>query len=156
MIESLETVVDYIDKVISEEVTDRKVARATESCSELVKNTDRLIMIGNMTENKAEISDLSDNITAVSYNSRSCSQQQVEQLKKDKITLNKIICHLKQRIGLYCATTLATTAISTDYSVIQSSITQKTDSTTSTLLYSEIPVKLSTMTTPTGEKLRFL
>ena len=150
MIASLEAVVDYIDKVISAELTRGKVARATESCSELVKSTDRLIMIGNMTEYKAEIADLRSNITAVSYKNRSCSQQQVQQLRKDRITLNQIICHLKQIIGLHCVSTVA----ATDYSVTQSSAT--TDSSTAALLYSEIPFKLSTMTSPAGENLHYL
>ena len=100
MIASLESVVEHIDKVISNFT--RLVERRTTRCSELLQNTDRLIEIGNITASKDEIFELSDDITGAAINISSCNIIQIEELKEDKIKLNQIICHLKERIGLYC------------------------------------------------------
>ena len=135
MIENLESVVTYIDQVISNFTNslNRRNRAAYGTCSWLDENLDRLIAIGNDTSKKSEIYQIDNNITEAHIDISSCNQTHIDALKTDRVLLYQIICHLKERIGLSCPTTyFSTTSIATTTITSMVSTPMKTTSTTST------------------------
>ena len=135
MIENLESVVTFIDEVISNFTNSlsRRNRAAYGSCTWLDENLDRLIAIGNDTSKKSEIYQIDNNITEAHIDISSCNQTHIDALKNDRVQLYQIICHLKERIGLSCPTTyFSTTLIATTITSMVST-PMKTTSTASTL-----------------------
>ena len=135
MIENLESVVTFIDEVISNFTNSlsRRNRAAYGSCTWLDENLDRLIAIGNDTSKKSEIYQIDNNITEAHIDISSCNQTHIDALKNDRVQLYQIICHLKERIGLSCPTTyFSTTSFATTITSMVST-PMKTTSTASTL-----------------------
>ena len=158
MIVKLQSVVTHIDEVIENFTNSRdsKVRAVYGSCSWLDENLDRLIEIGNDTSKKTEIYQIENDITEVQIDMSSCSQTHINALKEHKVNLYQIICHMKERIGMSCASTFSSmtsvTSMQTFTSVHTTSIQTITPISSTTIdTSSQIATntfKFSTATTP--------
>ena len=103
IITSLESIVDFLDKLISN--FNGRSRSTMKSCHWLDFKLELLLAIGNDTTKKQTIAQMETEITGNIVDLSSCSKTDIENLKTDRKTLYSIICYLKELIGESCPST---------------------------------------------------